>query len=163
MIEIIKSFCILINIKENTMLSLAANRYPDEMVNPMREELTSIGVEELTSRNDVEQAVRDTRGTLLVFINSVCGCAAGGARPALKIALQHNKVPDRITTVFAGVDREAVSTAREYISSYPPSSPSLAIFKDQKLVYMMPRHQIEGRPPQEIAADIIAAFNQHCQ
>lgn len=137
-------------------------KYPEKMVKPMREELTSIGVEELLSSEAVDDAILNNEGSTLLIINSVCGCAAGNARPAVKLALQNDVLPDRITTVFAGVDQEAVGQARSYIQGYPPSSPSMALFKKKKLVQMIPRHQIEGRLPHEIAKDLVDAFNKHC-
>jgi len=140
-----------------------ASKYSEETVKPMREELSSIGVEELFTAETVDAAIKDPEGTTFVFINSVCGCAAGNARPALKIALQNDTLPDKIATVFAGVDQEAVAQTRTYISGYPPSSPSMALFKNGKLVYMMPRHQIEGRFPAEIAQDLINTFKEHCE
>jgi putative YphP/YqiW family bacilliredoxin len=144
------------------MFQVAA-KYPEKMVKPMREELTSIGVEELLSSEEVDDAILGEQGSTLLIINSVCGCAAGNARPAVKIALQNDVLPDRTTTVFAGVDQEAVGQARSYIHGYPPSSPSMALFKKGKLVQMIPRHQIEGRLPQEIARDLVEAFNKHCK
>ncbi|HEM49575.1 MAG TPA: BrxA/BrxB family bacilliredoxin [Caldithrix sp.] len=137
-------------------------KYPAEMVKPMREELTSTGVEELLSSEEVDNAILNNQGSTLLVINSVCGCAAGNARPAVKLALNNNILPDRITTVFAGVDHDAVAQARSYIQGYPPSSPSVALFKQGKLVHFIPRHQIEGRLPEEIAGDLIDAFNKYC-
>ena len=144
------------------MLPLASNRYPAAITQPMREELTSIGVTELRSAEDVNSAIQNSRNTLMIFINSICGCSAGGARPALKLALKNNVLPDKLMTVFAGVDHDAVTEVRSYMTDHPASSPSLALFKNKELVYMMPRHQIEGRSPQEIADDIIRAFNKYC-
>jgi putative YphP/YqiW family bacilliredoxin len=106
--------------------------------------------------------LKNSKGTVLVIVNSVCGCAAGMARPGLKMALQHTKLPEKITTVFAGVDREATEQARKYIPGYPPSSPSIALLKDGRPVYVMERWQIEGRSPQEIAYDLVEAFDQYC-
>jgi putative YphP/YqiW family bacilliredoxin len=140
-----------------------ASKYPEEMVKPMRDELTSVGVEELLSPEAVDEAINVAEGSTLLIINSVCGCAAGNARPAVRLAIENDILPDRITTVFAGVDQEAVKQARSYIHGYPPSSPSMALFKKSKLVHMIPRHQIEGRLPHEIARDMINAFNQHCK
>lgn len=136
--------------------------YPEELVTPMREELTAIGVKEMRTAREVEQLLSTGEGTNLLIINSVCGCAAGNARPAVKLALSNEKLPDNVTTVFAGQDKEATAKAREYILGYPASSPSMALFKDGQLVYMMPRHQIEGRFPEQIAHDLIDAFNKHC-
>ncbi len=143
------------------MFQVAA-KYPEEMVKPMRDELTSIGVEELLSSDAVDDVILNNDGSTLLIINSVCGCAAGNARPAVKLALQNDVLPDRITTVFAGVDQGAVEQARSYIQGYPPSSPSIALFKKGKLVRMIPRHQIEGRLPQEIAHDLVDAFDKYC-
>jgi putative YphP/YqiW family bacilliredoxin len=136
--------------------------YPPEITEPCRQDLTTAGFTELKSPADVDMAVRDAPGTTLVVVNSVCGCAAGMARPGVKLAVQHEKVPDRIATVFAGVDREATDRARSYMPGIPPSSPSIALFKDGQLVYMMERWQIEGRGPQEIAYDLVEAFDQFC-
>lgn len=140
------------------MFQVAA-KYPDEMVKPMREELTSIGVKELISSEAVDNALLNTEGSTLLIINSVCGCAAGNARPAVKLALQNDILPDHVTTVFAGVDQEAVAQARSHIHGYPPSSPSMALFNKGRLVQFIPRHQIEGRLPQDIAGDLVNAFN----
>lgn len=136
--------------------------YPAEITEPCRQDLTEAGVVELKTPADVDLAVKNSPGTTLLVVNSVCGCAAGMARPGVKMALQHEKLPDRTTTVFAGVDREATDRARSYMPGYPPSSPSIALFKDGKLVYMMERWQIEGRGPQDIAYDLVEAFDQHC-
>jgi len=136
--------------------------YPKELTEPMRAELTTIGIEELTSAEAVDEALARP-GTTLVFINSVCGCAAGGARPALNLLLQgEGKKPDHITTVFAGVDSEAAGRAREHLAGFPPSSPSAALFKDGEVIWMLHRHQIEGRHPEQIAKAIDAAFAEHC-
>jgi putative YphP/YqiW family bacilliredoxin len=136
--------------------------YPPEITEPCRQDLTTVGFTELKSPSDVDMVLKNAAGTTLVVVNSVCGCAAGMARPGVKMAIQHEKIPDRIATVFAGVDREATDRARSYMPGYPPSSPSIALFKDGKLVYMMERWQIEGRGPQEIAYDLVEAFDQHC-
>jgi putative YphP/YqiW family bacilliredoxin len=135
--------------------------YPPEITDPCRADLTDAGVNELRTAADVESAITQP-GTTLVVINSVCGCAAGNARPAVKLAIQHEKKPDRITTVFAGVDAEATAQTRAYLPGYPPSSPSIALFKDGQPVFMLERHQIENRGPQEIAWDIVHAFDDHC-
>ena len=137
--------------------------YPPEITEPCRQDLTTAGFTELKSPSDVDMALRNAPGTTLIVVNSVCGCAAGMARPGVKLAVQHEKVPDRIATVFAGVDREATDRARSYMPGYPPSSPSIALFKDGKLVYMMERWQIEGRGPQDIAFDLVEAFDQFCE
>ena len=136
--------------------------YPPEITEPCRQDLTTAGFTELKTPSDVDMAVRNAPGTTLVVVNSVCGCAAGMARPGAKLAVQHEKKPDRIATVFAGVDREATDRARSYMPGVPPSSPSIALFKDGQLVYMMERWQIEGRGPQEIAFDLVEAFDQFC-
>jgi len=136
--------------------------YPPEITEPCRRDLTSAGVSELRTPVDVDMALKNSPGTVLVMVNSVCGCAAGMARPGLKLALQHTKLPGKVATVFAGVDREATEQARKYMPGYPPSSPSIALFKDGKAVYVMERWQIEGRSPQEIAYDLVEAFDQFC-
>jgi putative YphP/YqiW family bacilliredoxin len=135
--------------------------YPEMLVRPMREELTRLGVEELKSAQDVDATLRQ-EGTTLVVVNSVCGCAARNARPAIAMALGHDTRPDRSTTVFAGQDVEATAHARGYFHGYPPSSPSIALLKDGELVYMMERHQIEGRPADQIAEDLTEAFDRFC-
>ena len=137
--------------------------YPPEITEPCRQDLTNAGFTELRTPADVDMSLRNAPGTTLIVVNSVCGCAAGMARPGVKMAVQHEKVPDRIATVFAGVDREATERARSYMPGYPPSSPCIALFKDGKLVYMMERWQIEGRGPQDIAYDLVEAFDQFCQ
>jgi len=135
--------------------------YPEIMVVPMREELTRLGVEELRSAADVDQALKAS-GTTMVVVNSICGCAAGRMRPAVRIALENAAKPARLFSVFAGQDMEATERARSYFTGYPPSSPSIGILQDGKLVYMMERRQIETRDAQAIAADLKAAFDQHC-
>jgi len=136
--------------------------YPPEIVNPCRQDLTEAGVEELRTADDVDGLLKNQNGTALVVVNSVCGCAAGNARPGVKLALQHDTRPARITAVFAGVDQEATEKVRSYVPGYPPSSPAFALFKDGKPVYVMERHQIEGRNPREIAFDLITAFDEFC-
>ena len=136
--------------------------YDPEMVQPFRDELTSIGVKELRTAGDVDAELKNHAGTTLVFVNSVCGCAAGGARPGLTLALKHKTKPEKVTTVFAGQDMEATATARAYMKGQPPSSPSIALFRDGQVAFMMHRFQIEGRSPQEIAADLTAAFDKVC-
>ena len=136
--------------------------YPEIMVIPMREELTRLGIEELRSAADVDRFVQNEPGPTMVVVNSICGCAAGRMRPAVRLALQNASKPGRIATVFAGQDVEATARARSYFTGYPPSSPSIAILRDGKLVYMMQRHQIETREASAIAADLKAAFDQHC-
>ncbi|MEL0455175.1 BrxA/BrxB family bacilliredoxin [Flavobacteriaceae bacterium SZ-1-7] len=135
--------------------------YPAELVKPMREDLTKVGFEELYTAADVDAALAK-EGTTLVVVNSVCGCAAANARPGARLSLQNEKTPDHIVTVFAGVDREAVEKAREYMIPFPPSSPSMALFKDGELVHMLERHHIEGRPAELIAENLIDAYNEFC-
>jgi putative YphP/YqiW family bacilliredoxin len=137
--------------------------YPNLLVIPMREDLTKLGITELRTVEEVDKALQNKEGTALLVINSVCGCAAGNARPAVRIALQHDILPDRLTTVFAGQDKEATAQARTYIAEYPPSSPSIALFKEGNLVNMIQRHQIEGRSPEQIAADLTAVFDTFCR
>ncbi|MCB0802770.1 MAG: BrxA/BrxB family bacilliredoxin [Flavobacteriales bacterium] len=136
--------------------------YPAEMVAPMIRELTSAGFEELKTAEAVDQALASKDDTVLVMINSVCGCAAANARPAVAIAATNDKLPTKLTTVFAGVDSEAVAQARKYMLPYPPSSPSIALFKGGKLVHFIERHHIEGRPAVAIAENLAAAFNEYC-
>lgn len=135
--------------------------YPPELVRPMREDLTKEGFAELHTAQDVEQAIQQ-KGTTLVVVNSVCGCAAANARPGAKMSLQNSKKPDQLVTVFAGVDREATDAARAQMIPFPPSSPSMALFKDGELVHMLERHHIEGRPAELIAENLMDAYNQHC-
>jgi len=135
--------------------------YPAEVVAPMKADLTSVGFEELLTPEAVDDAIK-TEGTTLVVVNSVCGCAAGMARPAVKMAIKSDKRPDRLTTVFAGVDKEATAQARNYMMPYPPSSPSIALFKDGKLVHFIERHHIEGRPAEMIAENLAMAFEEYC-
>lgn len=136
--------------------------YPEMMVKPMREEMTDMGAKELKSVPEVDAELGDQQGTTLVFVNSVCGCAAGGARPALRAALKQGPKPDKVVTVFAGQDTEAVARARQYFADYQPSSPSIALFKDGEVVHFVHRHQIEGRTPQAVAADLVSAFTRYC-
>jgi putative YphP/YqiW family bacilliredoxin len=136
--------------------------YPAEMVLPMKEDLTNIGFEQLIDSESVDQFLTQESGTLLVVVNSVCGCAAGNMRPGVKLSLQHSKKPEILTTVFAGVDTDAVSQARKYFLPYPPSSPSIALFKDGKLVHFLERHHIEGGSAQIIAANLAAAYDAYC-
>ncbi|MFV8280888.1 BrxA/BrxB family bacilliredoxin [Christiangramia marina] len=135
--------------------------YPADLVKPMREDLTSIGFEELHTVEDVEQAM-EKKGTTLVVVNSVCGCAAANARPGARMSLQNSKKPDNLVTVFAGVDKEATDKARDLMVPFPPSSPSMALFKDGELVHMLERHHIEGRPADMIAENLIGAYNEFC-
>lgn len=136
-------------------------RYDPQMVQPMREELTTLGFEELLTPDAVDE-VLGSDGVVLVVVNSVCGCAAGKARPGVRLAVQHDKVPDKLTTVFAGMEIEATERARSYFTGYPPSSPQIGLLKDGKLVYLMERHDIEGREANEIAAKLVDAFDQYC-
>lgn len=136
--------------------------YSPLLVKPMRDELTSIGVRELTSAKEVDDFLNEKEGTALVVVNSVCGCAAGMARPGIRLALQHGHRPDRLASVFAGQDLEATARFRGYISDIPPSSPSIALFKDGELVHFVPRHRIEGRDAESVARDLAAAFDEHC-
>lgn len=135
--------------------------YPEYLVAPMREELTKVGFQELKTPEDVDAAI-GTEGTVFVVVNSVCGCAAGNARPAARAAIAGDKKPDRLVTVFAGMEKEAVDKARSYMLPYPPSSPAMALFKDGKLVHMIERHQIEGRNAQMIADNLSSAFDVYC-
>jgi len=135
--------------------------YPDYLVAPMRKELTDAGFNDLNTAEEVESAIGQN-GSVLVVVNSVCGCAASNARPAAKAAVQNEKRPDKIVTVFAGVAKEAVEKARLYMQPYPPSSPAMALFKDGKLVHMIERHNIEGKPAQMIADNLVAAFEEYC-
>ena len=136
--------------------------YPEIMIRPMLEDLTRLGVEELRTADAVDTAVKDNKGTLMVVVNSICGCAAGKARPGVALALQHEVKPDKVATVFAGADLEATERARSYFTGYGPSSPSIAILKDGELVYMLERFQIEGRDASQIATELTSAFDQHC-
>ena len=137
--------------------------YDERFVTPMRQELTRLGVEEMRTPSEVDAKLKDSRGTTLVVVNSVCGCAARNARPAVAQALQHGAKPDHLTTVFAGQDTEAAARARSYFTGYPPSSPQIGLLKDGQLVFMLERFQIEGRPAEEIAHDLVNAFNKYCQ
>jgi putative YphP/YqiW family bacilliredoxin len=135
--------------------------YPEYLVAPMRTDLTGAGFTEMMNAEDVKSAV-EAEGTTFVVVNSVCGCAAANARPAAKIAAANGVKPDRLVTVFAGMEKDAVDAARNLMLPYPPSSPSMALFKDGKLVHIIERHQIEGRPAQMIADNLIGAFEQYC-
>lgn len=134
--------------------------YNPALVAPMRAEMTRMGAKELTSAAEVDEVMGDQKGSMLVFVNSVCGCAAGNARPALAMALQHSVVPQQIVTVFAGQDVDAAARARQYFGEYQPSSPSIALLRDGEVVHFVHRHQIEGRTPQAVAADLTAAFDR---
>ncbi|MEM6842048.1 MAG: BrxA/BrxB family bacilliredoxin [Bacteroidota bacterium] len=137
--------------------------YPADLVAPMRTDLTSAGFTEFTTSEEVVNHLEDHEGTTLMVINSVCGCAAGAARPGVKLALSHTeKKPDNLATVFAGVDQDAVAKAREYTLPYPPSSPSIALFKDGELIHFVERHHIEGRSAQMIAEHLLDVFDEYC-
>jgi len=137
--------------------------YPEHLVAPMRSDLTSVGFTELKSASEVDKELADQQGTKLLVINSVCGCAAGAARPGIKWALQNSaKKPSKLTTVFAGVDMEAVAKAREYTLPYPPSSPAIALFKNGELVHFIERHHIEGRNAQMIGQHLVEVFDEYC-
>tara|TARA_B100001057_G_scaffold275755_1_gene276033 strand:- start:39 stop:449 length:411 start_codon:yes stop_codon:yes gene_type:complete len=135
--------------------------YPDELVRPMREELNSVGFNQLTEVDEVEKAIKSD-GTTLVVVNSVCGCAAANARPGVRISLKNTKKPANLVTVFAGVDKEATDAARSLMVPFPPSSPSMALFKNGELVHMLERHHIEGRPADMIAENLVDAYNEFC-
>lgn len=135
--------------------------YPAELIKPMREDLTNVGFKELHSEADVDEAI-SKKGTTLVVVNSVCGCAAANARPGARISLQNSRRPDNLVTVFAGVDKEATDKARDYMIPFPPSSPAMALFKDGELVHMLERHHIEGRPAEMIAENLTEAYNEFC-
>jgi putative YphP/YqiW family bacilliredoxin len=145
------------------MSSLNVPMYDPRLVQPMREELTRIGFQELRTSDEVDAALGATKDTALVVVNSVCGCAARNARPAAALAIQHATRPQRLLTVFAGQDADATARARSYFTGYPPSSPQIALFQDGKLVFMLERRNIEGRGAQDIAADLTAAFERYCE
>ncbi len=136
--------------------------YPPEIVKPMKAELENAGFTSLTTEREVEEALAK-KGTTLVVVNSVCGCAAGTARPGVIASLQFDKTPDNLVTVFAGVDKDATNKAREFMIPFPPSSPSVALFKDGQLVHMLERHHIEGRSAQDIAGNLAAAYDEYCE
>ena len=136
--------------------------YDPVMVAPMRDELTRVGVKSLATAAEVDKLLGTGKGTTFVVVNSVCGCAAGNARPGVALAVKHAKLPDNLVTVFAGVDREATERARSYFKGYMPSSPSMALIKDGQCVFMLQRHEIEGRDPQMIAKRVTEAFDKHC-
>lgn len=136
--------------------------YPEEMTEPMRAELTRIGVEDLRTSEQVDEVLKPASGTVLVVVNSVCGCAAGNARPGVAKALHNEKLPERVVTVFAGVDREATERARQYFTGYQPSSPQIALLKDGQVVKMLARTDIEGRTSDDVASDLVTAFNSFC-
>ena len=136
--------------------------YPEMLIAPMRQELTRLGVKELKSADEVRETLEQKEGTTMVVVNSVCGCAARNARPAVAMALQHGKLPERVTTVFAGQDTDATAEARRHFLGYAPSSPSIALLKDGDVAFMLERHDIEGRSAQEIAQDLVNAFDRFC-
>lgn len=137
--------------------------YDSVLIQPFRDELTEVGIRELRTSSDVEAELRESKGTVLVVVNSVCGCAAGKARPGVRIAMEQKVRPEKAVSVFAGQDKEATEYLREkFLNGLPPSSPSIALFKDGELVHFVPRHRIENRLPNEIALDLITAFNEYC-
>jgi len=136
--------------------------YDEGLVTPMREELTSLGIKETRTPTDVDEVIRNTPGTTLVVVNSVCGCAAANARPAVAVAMRHNKLPQSAITVFAGNDAEATAKARSYFVGYQPSSPQIALLKEGEVVFMLERHDISGRSAEEIAGDMVSAFDRFC-
>jgi putative YphP/YqiW family bacilliredoxin len=144
-------------------MRMPTQMYDERFVTPMRQELTTLGFREMRTADEVDQTLKDAKGTTLVVVNSVCGCSARMARPAVRIAIENPLKPDVLTTVFAGQDADATERARSYFTGYAPSSPSISLLKDGKLVYMLERFQIEGRPAEEIAHDLVNAFNKYCQ
>lgn len=136
--------------------------YPEFMIHPMREDLTRLGFEETRTPEQVDEVIKNTEGTVMMVVNSVCGCAAGKARPGIALALQNEVKPDKIATVFAGADIEATERARSYFTGHRPSSPSIGLLKNGELVYLMERHQIEGKDATQIATELKQAFEQHC-
>lgn len=144
-------------------MRMPTQMYDERFVTPMRQELTTLGFKEMRTADEVDQTLKNAKGTTLVVVNSVCGCSARMARPAVRIAIENPLKPDTLTTVFAGQDAEATERARSYFTGYAPSSPSISLMKDGKLVFMLERFQIEGRPAEEIAHDLVNAFNKYCQ
>ena len=142
--------------------TMARTMYDERFLVPMRRDLTEVGFTELRTADEVDAALQTKPGTSMVLVNSVCGCSARMARPAARMAISNERKPERLYTVFAGQDAEATEKARGYFTGYPPSSPSIAILRDGKLVWMMERWQIEGRPAEEIAEELVAAFDEHC-
>ena len=136
--------------------------YPEQLVAPMKEDLTKVGFKQLVTPEDVDSNIPNSEGTVLVVVNSVCGCAAGNMRPGVKLSLANDKLPSNLTTVFAGVDGDAVNQARKYFLPYPPSSPSIALFKNGELVHFLERHHIEGGTAQMIADNLADAYNEFC-
>jgi putative YphP/YqiW family bacilliredoxin len=143
-------------------MRLPQQMYDERLVAPMRQDLTRLGIRELRTAEEVDRELTNAKGTTLVVVNSVCGCSARMARPAVAIALQNPIKPEHLTTVFAGQDAEATERARSYFTGYPPSSPQIALLKDGQIVFMLERWQIEGRPAEEIAHDLVNAFNRYC-
>jgi len=143
-------------------MRLPQQMYDERLVTPMRQDLTRLGIKELRTAEEVDATLKDAKGTTLVVVNSVCGCSARMARPAVAIALQNPIKPEQLTTVFAGQDAEATARARSYFTGYPPSSPQIGLLKDGQVVFMLERWQIEGRPADEIAHDLVNAFNRYC-
>ena len=144
-------------------MRMPTQMYDERFVTPMRRELTELGFREMRTADEVDDQMKEKKGTMLVVVNSVCGCSARMARPAVRIALENPLKPETLTTVFAGQDAEATERARSYFTGYAPSSPSITLMKDGKLVFMLERFQIEGRPAEEIAHDLVNAFNKYCQ
>jgi len=144
-------------------VSLTFEIYMRDFIQPMRDELTRVGFTELRTPEEVVEHFESAKGTALVVVNSVCGCAAGQCRPGVALALKHERVPDHLFTVFAGQDKEATAKAREYFEPYPPSSPSIALMKDGKLVHFIERHMIENRSAEEIATELVQVFDKYCQ
>ena len=151
-----------LNITHSGSPAAARSMYDERFLTPMRRDLTEVGFTELRTADDVDEALKDKPGTAMVLVNSVCGCAAGGARPALRMALQSDIKPDQVVTVFAGQDRDATEKARTYLLGYPPSSPQISILRDGKVVHMIQRHHIEGRTPEMIAEHLKEAFKVYC-
>ena len=144
-------------------MSMSFEQYMLDVIQPMRDQLTNLGIKELRTPEEVEQEFVASEGTSLVVVNSVCGCAAGMARPAVALALKNEILPNQLFTVFAGQDKEATAKAREYFAPYPPSSPSIALMKDGKVVFMIERYQIEDRSAEQIASSLTGAFNEYCK
>jgi putative YphP/YqiW family bacilliredoxin len=144
-------------------MAMSFESYMRDMIQPMRDDLTRLGIKELRTPDEVVEQFDSAKGTSLVVVNSVCGCAAGQCRPGVAKALQHDITPDHLFTVFAGQDKEATAKAREFFAPYPPSSPSIALMKDGELVHMIERHQIENRSAEQIAADLAQAFDRFCR
>lgn len=136
--------------------------YPELMVIPMREELRRLGIQELRTAGEVDDVLKNSPGTVMVVVNSICGCAAGRMRPAVRLAMEHSVLPDKMVTVFAGQDRDATEQARSYFTGYPPSSPSIALLREGQLAFMLQRHDIEHREAEDIAGDLIRAFDKFC-